>query len=122
MPASVVRLADDLIKGTFSGHVEGKDVVTMHEGMRALAVAAPARFIIIDTEPVTGFNPNVTAPGVTFLRDMKTLGVKRVITIAPQGGVRMMGATVSLAASLSMRFVENNDAAVALLAELRTKP
>jgi hypothetical protein len=122
VPSHVLRLADDLIKGTFSGYVEGKDVVAMHEAMRRLAQEKPAPFILIDTEPVTGFNPNVSVPGVAFLRDMKTLGVKRAIAIAPMSGVRMMGSAVSLGASLSMRFVESNDAAIAMLAELRAKP
>jgi hypothetical protein len=111
----------DLLYGEYSGHVTGDDVSAMHAAMTKLHVPGSTRFVLVDTSALTSFAPAVTTEGGPFLKGMKALGIEKLIVIAPSASVRMVGSAISLAASLSFRFVESTHDAEALLAELRAK-
>src|SRR5688572_18139173 len=103
---------EDVIEGVFSGHVDGDDIVAMDAGTRPLIRAAhgTVRFVLIDTVSITGFSRSVGGPSVAWLRLLKAAGIG-MVAITPNTDVRMMGAAISVASSLTIKLVEDRAAA-----------
>lgn len=96
-----------MLEGTLSGHVTAVDVEQLHAGLKALLDKGGADYVIIDTSGILDFSPQVRVPGVPFLADLKSAGVKVLVAVAPNPMVRMMGSAIGLAASMRMSFVKD---------------
>lgn len=107
------------IEATLSGPISEIDIVSLRRQMVALLDEAPVRWVVIDTARMTTFSPKVRVPAVPFLEEIKRRGVQLVVVITPSALVRMVGATIALAAGLPHKFIADAHDADRLIAMSR---
>ena len=110
-------LDSETLECVFRGHVTGASMHRVVERTREMIGARRPRVVIFETTEVTSFTADVRIPGVPWLADLKMLGVEVSWAVAPSSAVRMMGASIALAAGLRLHFVAKREEALAAIAQ-----
>lgn len=105
--SSTERRGAGLVFTRMHGHASGEMVVAMHADISKLLGTQSRGAWLVDTRTVSGFDAmTLPAPAAALLRDLKArdIAVIAIVTLSP---VRMMGATLCLAAGVRHRFFES---------------
>ncbi len=110
--------APDVIEVSMYGYMDGLAIGHMLDEVRTLAASRPARAIIFDATPISGFSPDVRQPGVRLLGFLRESGVPKAFALGANPAVRMMAFAIAFAARLPLEFVKDRHEALSRIAEL----
>jgi hypothetical protein len=105
--STVTVRGDDLIEVVLRGYADANMLREAIDRTRRALGDRTVRFVFFQVSNVTGFSPEVGAPGAELLSMLRKQGVELAIACTRSSAIRMMGQTIAFAAGLPLRFVDN---------------
>jgi anti-anti-sigma regulatory factor len=96
-------MTEDTLEFIQSGHLTEDLVEQLLEQLKEQTQGRTVSGVLSDLQGVTGLDPVVVQPGAKLLDELKRLGVRRIVLVAPSPLVRMTATALGLSAGVAMK-------------------
>ena len=96
-------MTEDTLEFIQSGHLTRALIEQLFDQVKEQTQGRTVAWVLSDLQGVTGLDPVIVQPGAKLLEELKRLGVRRIVLVAPSPMVRMTATALGLSAGVPMK-------------------
>ena len=96
-------MAEDTLEFIQSGHLTKALIEELFDQLKLQTQDRTVAWVLSDLQGVTGLDPVIVQPGAKLLEELKRLGVRKNVLVAPSPMVRMTATALGLSAGMPMK-------------------